>query len=437
MSDHHRPKIVILGGGLGGTTCAFELRHALGDSAELTLVSDRPRFSFLPSNPWVAVGWRKADEVQIELAPILAHKHITFIAHGAERVEPMLNRMRLKGGDHLDYDFLVIATGPELAFDEIPGLGPEGYTVSICQTDHARAAADAFERFCTDPGPVVIGAVQGASCFGPVYEFLMIVDTELRRRKLRDKVPMTLVTPEPYVGHLGLDGIGDTKSMLERELRERQIKWVTNARIKHVAQGSMAVEEVHPQGYTSLQDLPFGYAMLLPAFRGIPALMGLEGLVNPRGFVLIDEYQRNPAYPNIFGLGVCVAIPPVGKTAVPVGVPKTGFMIESMSTAITQNLRDIINAREPSHRATWNAICLADFGDGGVAFVAQPQIPPRDVNWSAEGRWVHYAKIGFEKYFMRKIRHGQAEPAYERLVLQAMGINKLLPEDPRDTITAA
>lgn len=63
MPDQHKPKIVILGGGLGGTTCAFALRHALGGSAEITLVSDSPRFSFLPSNPWVAVGWRKADEV--------------------------------------------------------------------------------------------------------------------------------------------------------------------------------------------------------------------------------------------------------------------------------------------------------------------------------------------------------------------------------------
>ncbi len=431
MSNQHKPKIVVLGGGLGGTTCAFELRHALKDSAEITLVSDSPRFSFLPSNPWVAVGWRETKDVQIELAPILAHKHIDFIATGAERVEPMHNRLSLKGGGYADYDFLVIATGPELAFDENPGLGPDGHTVSICETDHAHAAAEAFEQFCSNPGLIVIGAVQGASCFGPMYEFVMIVDTELRRRKLRNKVPMTLVTPEPYIGHLGLDGVGDTKSMLESELRQRHIKWITNARVKQVAQGTMEVEEVHHEGHTSLHNLPFGYAMMLPAFRGIPALAGLEGLVNPRGFVLIDEYQRNPAYPNIFALGVCVAIPPVGTSAVPVGVPKTGFMIESMSTAITQNLRDIISANEPSHRASWNAICLADFGDGGVAFVAQPQIPPRNVNWSAEGRWVHYAKIGFEKYFMRKIRRGQAEPAYERLVLKAMGIDKLVPEDRR------
>ena len=58
---------------------------------------------------------------------------------------------------------------------------------------------DAYREFLRDPGPVVIGAVQGASCFGPAYEFAMIVDADLRKRKLRDKVPMTFVSSEPYV----------------------------------------------------------------------------------------------------------------------------------------------------------------------------------------------------------------------------------------------
>src|SRR5690606_22321696 len=75
--------------------------------------------------------------------------------------------------------------------------------------------------------------------------------------------------------------------------------------------------------------------------------------------------------------------------------------------------------------ATWNALCLADFGDGGVAFVAQPQLPPRNVNWASEGKWVHLAKIGFEKYFLRKVRKGESEPFYERLALHVMGIRKL------------
>jgi sulfide:quinone oxidoreductase len=254
----------------------------------------------------------------------------------------------------------------------------------------------------------------------------MILDTELKRRKLRDKVPMTFITPEPYIGHLGLDGVGDTKGLLESEMRQRHIKWITNAKVTKVEAGMVHVDEVDEDGgLRKKHELPFGWSMMLPAFRGVPAIRGVEGLVNPRGFVLTDKHQRNPTFPNIFGLGVCIAIPPVGPTPLPVGVPKTGFMIESMVTAVTQNLKEVLAGAEPTHEASWNAICLADFGDSGVAFVAKPQIPPRNTNWSSEGKWVHLAKIGFEKYFLHKIRSGESEPFYEKLALHVLGVKKL------------
>ena len=153
--------------------------------------------------------------------------------------------------------------------------------------------------------------------------------------------------------------------------------------------------------------------MMIPAFRGVDCLKGedgkwIPGLTNPRGFVTMDKHQRNPSFRNVFAVGVCTAIPPYEATPVPVGVPKTGYMIESMVTATAHNIADLIDGREPTHVATWNAVCLADFGDSGVAFVALPQIPPRNANWSGQGYWVHLAKIGFEKYFLRKVRKGSA-----------------------------
>lgn len=425
MNAPIQPRIVVLGGGLGGAIAAFELRERLGERAHIHVVSDKSTFSFMPSNPWVAVGWRTADAVQIDLAPVLQRKGIAFTPIAARRVLPKENRLELDDGSSQAYDYLVIATGPELAFDEIEGFGPEANTVSICTTKHAEEARVAFERLCADPGPIVVGAVQGASCFGPAYEFAMILDTELRRRKLRHKVPMTFVTPEPYIGHLGLDGVGDTRGMLESELRGRHIKWVTNAKISRFGPGDVNFAELHDGGEPTAHELAFKYAMMLPAFRGIKALQGIEGLVNPRGFVLVDEFQRNAMFLNVFALGVCIAISPTGPTLVPVGVPKTGFMIESMSAAVARNIAELLDGRAPSQRATWNAVCLADFGDGGVAFIAQPQIPPRNVNWSSEGRWVHVAKVGFEKYFLHKIAHGLTEPAYERLAFRLMGVEKL------------
>ncbi|MBT2189067.1 NAD(P)/FAD-dependent oxidoreductase [Sphingobium nicotianae] len=422
-----KPKIVVLGAGLGGTIAAYEINAAVKGRAEVMMVSESETYSFVPSNPWVAVRWREPEAIQVHLPPIFAKKKIGFTALGAKRLHASEKRLELNDGSSVNYDYLVIVTGPDLAFDEIEGLGPHGgHTVSICQTAHASAAAEAFERFVENPGPIVVGAVQGASCYGPAYEFALILDTELRRRKIRDKVPMTFVTAEPYIGHLGLDGVGDTKGLLESEMRERHIKWITNAKVAKVEAGMMHVEEVGEDGAVKkTHDLPFGFSMMLPAFRGVPAVRGIEGLTNPRGFILVDKHQRNPAFPEIFALGVCVAIPPTGPTPVPVGVPKTGFMIESMVTAIAANLDMVLDGKEPTAEATWNAVCLADFGDGGVAFVAQPQIPPRNVNWSASGKWVHLAKIGFEKYFLRKVRKGESEPFYEKLALHVMGIRKL------------
>jgi sulfide:quinone oxidoreductase len=356
----------------------------------------------------------------------MQRKGIHFFSGGAKRLHPDQNSIELNDGSTLSYDYLVIATGPDLAFDEIKGLGPTGFTQSICLTDHAAKAAEAFDQLVEHPGPVVIGAAPGASCFGPAYEFAMILDTELRSRKVRDKVPMTFVTPEPYIGHLGLDGVGDTKTLMESEMRERHIKWVTNARIEEVQAGTMNVAEIGDDGKVRAEHtLPFRFSMVLPAFRGVPAVHGIEGLTNPRGFILVDEHQRNPKFKNIFALGVCVAIPPVGPTPVPVGVPKTGFMIETMAAAIVENLSMMIDGKEPSKEATWNAVCLADFGDGGVAFIAQPEIPPRNLNWSSEGRWVHVAKIAFEKYFLRKVRRGEGQPVYEEAILKMMGIRRL------------
>jgi sulfide:quinone oxidoreductase len=418
--------VVVLGAGLGGTIMAYELRDLLGREHKVSVVNKGTRYSFVPSNPWVAVGWRDREAVEVELGPVFEKRGIGFYPQGAKRLHPAEKRIELSDGADLAYDYLVIATGPELAFDEIEGFGPAAATQSVCHIDHALGAKGAFDRLVANPGPVIVGAVQGASCFGPAYEFVFILDKALRDAKVRDRVPMTFVTSEPYIGHLGLDGVGDTKGLLESELRQHHIKWITNAKVEKFADGKAHVSEMAEDGSVKqAHEVPFVYTMMLPAFRGVEAVRGIEGLTNPRGFILADKHQRNPAFPEVFSVGVCVAIPPVGKTPVPVGVPKTGFMIESMVTATAQNIASLVARKAPTAVPTWNAVCLADFGDGGVAFVAQPQIPPRNVNWSGSGLWVHAAKVGFEKYFIHKIKSGTSEPFYEKLALQMLGIDKL------------
>ena len=419
--------IVIIGAGTGGMPAAYEMRAALSKQHEITVINAEEYFEFVPSNPWVALGWRKPGDITFAIEPYLKKKGINFIAQRAVKLEPELNRITLQNGETVSYDYLVLSTGPRLAFELVEGAGPDGgHTHSVCTVRHAQHAFNDYQAFLENPGPIVVGALQGASCFGPAYEYAMALDTDLRRRKLRHKVPMTFVTSEPYIGHLGLGGVGDSKSMLESELRNRHIKWITNAKTLKAEADGLAVEEYNDLG-EKIRDhrVEKKFAMMLPAFRGQPVVADVEGLTNPLGFITVNEHQRSTRYPNIFAAGVAIALPPVEVTPVPTGTPKTGYMIESMVTAIVHNVANEIAGKPAETVGTLSTICLADMGDTGAAFVAIPQIPPRNVTWSKKGKWVHYAKIAFEKYFMRKMKTGNSEPIYEKYVLKALGITRV------------
>jgi sulfide:quinone oxidoreductase len=286
------PQIIVLGAGLGGTIAAYEIRDAVKGKAQVMVVNDQDDYWFVPSNPWVAVRWREPDAIRCICRRSWPGK--ASASPASERARPPCRKPRRAERRNLAaYDYLVIATGPELAFDEIEGLGPM-VSPSRSAAPTTRPTPPTPSTLLRKPRPIVVGAAQGASCFGPAYEFALILDTELRRRKIRDQVPMTFVSPEPYIGHLGLDGVGDTKTLLESELRDRHIKWITSARITKVEEGMMHVEELADDGSVKKHALPFGYSMILPAFRGVAAVQGIEGLTNPRGFILADKHQRNP-----------------------------------------------------------------------------------------------------------------------------------------------
>jgi sulfide:quinone oxidoreductase len=204
---------------------------------------------------------------------------------------------------------------------------------------------------------------------------------------------------------------------MEDEFADHSITPITNAVIREVQPGRLTLE--------AGPDIPFRYAMFIPPFAGVDAVAATPGLCNPKGFVNIDPYQANPTHKNIYAVGVCVAIPPVEQTPVPTGAPKTGYMIESMVSAAVHNIKADIENNPKRETATWNAICLADMGDTGIAFVALPQMAPRNVTWAKKGKWVHLSKIALEKYFLHKMKRGVSEPYYEKAILQALGIRKL------------
>lgn len=420
--------IVILGAGTGGMPAAYEMREKLGSEHTITVINERDYFQFVPSNPWVAVGWRNRADITFPVEKYLNVKGIQFIAARCDKLDAVNSQLTLSNGQTVNYDYLVIATGPKLFFEEVQGAGPHGgHTHSICSIDHAELAYAAYQKLLEKgSGHIVIGAMPFASCFGPAYEFAFIVDADLRKRGVRNKYKMTYVSSEPYVGHLGLGGVGDSKGMMESEFRQHHISWVVNAKTTKVEAGKLFTTELTPKGEVEKEhEIAFDFAMMLPAFKGVDAVAAVEGLCNPRGFVIVDELHRSPKYKNIYSAGVCIAIPPVEATPVATGAPKTGYMIESMVSSLVSNIAAELAGQEPTTKATWNALCLADMGDTGAAFVALPQLPPRNVAWFKKGVWVHMAKIAFEKYFIRKMKKGTSEPFYEKSILKMLGITRI------------
>ncbi|MFB6276739.1 MAG: NAD(P)/FAD-dependent oxidoreductase, partial [Halothece sp.] len=212
--------IVIIGAGFGGLSVAYELKHLLKGRHEITLISDEPTFTFIPSLPWVAFNLRRLDQVQLPLKPLLDKKGIHWQHGKVTALDPEQKRVTVEEESTFDYDYLVVATGASLAYHLMPGLGPEqGYTQSVCNAHHAEMAREAWEKFLENPGPMVVGAVPGASCMGPAYEFALLADYVLRKKGIREQVPITFVSPEPYLGHLGIGGMSNS-GQLVTELME-------------------------------------------------------------------------------------------------------------------------------------------------------------------------------------------------------------------------
>ncbi len=395
-------RIVVLGGSFAGLTAAFDLKRELGERAEVTVVARQPQFVYIPSLIWVVPGWRTAEDVTFDLRGALEPKGIRFVHAVAERIEAERNAVLTDQGELL-YDYLVVATGPAFDWEAVPGVGPHGgYTQSICSLPHAQAAQKAWEAFLRDPGPVVLGATQWASCFGAEYEMVFNVDRALRKAGVRDRAPITFITAEPFLGHFGIGGMKGGRTMLEMFYKLLRIRAISN----------VATEKVTP-GEVHLSDgrvVPFKYAIVIPPFKGVAAIRNSPGLGDARGFVPVNDRYQHPTFPNVYAAGVAVAVKPPEATPVPCGVPKTGYMSEVMAKTAAHNIAVAIKGGTPRELpfADIKALCVMDAGSQGVVLVANRIFKPRRFELLIPGPWSHWVKVLFEKYYLWKMRTGRS-----------------------------
>ncbi|MFQ4136102.1 NAD(P)/FAD-dependent oxidoreductase [Nodosilinea sp. PGN35] len=419
--------VVVIGAGLGGLPTAYDLRQLLPAQHRVTLISEQPKFTFIPGLVRVALDIDPLDHFQLDLAPLARRHGVELIAAKVTGLNPQARRLTLDSGQTLDYDYVAIATGPSFAFDAIPGFGPHGgYTHSICSPAHAQAARTAWLDFLKNPGPLVVGAAPGAGCFGPAYEFVLMAEQILRQQGLRDRASLTLITPEPYAGHLGVSQVSNAQKLTEALLRKRGVEVIPNGAIAAVSPGSITLDD----GRT----LPQRYAMILPAFRGAAFIQNTPGLGNAKGFIPVLPTYQHPDFPSVYALGVAVNLAQPEQFRVPIGLPKSGQMTEAMGMAVSHNIAVQLGAiQKPLQTPTLEAICFAEFGDTGILYVAAPVLPDpatgkRRYSYAIQGRWVVWGKTLFEQYFMAKMRLGRAVPWYERLGLRAIfGVDLVRP----------
>ncbi|MBI5814738.1 MAG: FAD-dependent oxidoreductase [Nitrospinae bacterium] len=392
-------RIVVSGSSFGGFNAAVALRYSLGPTDDVTVVSSEKMFTFVPSLPWVAMGWKNPEDIQADVAVRLGKLGIKFIHDTIVKAEPDKCRVRGSAGEY-DYDYLVAATGSELDFSAIPGMGPEGgnsYSIfNVHQAMQTKSALDALiER---GSGHIVLGNAPGASCLGPVYELAMMMDTKLRGLKIRPKFKISLFTNEPFLGHFGVGGFGAMGRMMEDEFADRGIAWKTNAKLTQVLPDGVEFGD----GDKWKSD----FSLIVPAFFGSHAYMGIEGFSNPRGFIIGDDYLANPKYQNVYAVGVTLAIPPPAETPVAVGVPKTGQMTGAMAEAAAHNIVADIRGGAKKRGKDFSVICIADAGDTAFYISASPLLPPRNKLRHDRGRVYHWMKHAFERYYMAMVKYG-------------------------------
>lgn len=390
----------VIGGNFSGITAALELKRKVGKEHKVTVISKSPVFLFIPSLIWVPFGEREIKDITTPIEPILSKHDIEFIQAEATQILQEENLIKTTKGD-FSYDYLVMATGPELAFDAVEGIGPESNVSCICNPKGAMDTREKWEEFKKNPGPVVIGAAPAAGCAGAAYEFLFNFEKRCREAGIRDKVDITWVTPEPFVGHFGIEGIAGGEALLKGFMKALKIKYVENVAIEKVENN-----EVH---LSDGQKLPYEFSMIMPAFTGAKVVLDSPGLGNEKGFIPVHDTYQHHDYKNVFAVGIASHYPIPFKTDIPLGMPKTGYPADESGKAAAENIARLINGKTELKEKAMGKIpglCIMDAGRKEVIILSNSLLKPRKFAIMIPNPFYDVNKILFEKYFLWKTKKG-------------------------------
>jgi len=397
-----RKKVVVLGANFGGLTAALAVKRELHGDVDVTVVAPEDHFLFTPSLIWLPFGKRERADITFPVAPTLVEYDIDFVHIAATAVDPLAKKVTLADGFQLDYDYLVIATGYRNKDDVVPGFVENANTITTLA--EAGRTGHAWDRFLENPGDVVIAATQGAGCFGAAYEFLFNTSYQLRKAGLHKQVKLTYVSAEPFLGHFGIGGLPHGEQLLGMFLKKEGIDSRMSTAIDHVDQGALVLADG--------ETLPFSFGMVVPPFLGQEFLTGVDGLADEKGFIAVRDTYQSEKYDDVYAVGVAAAVDVPWQTPTPVGIPKTGFPTEVMAHIAADNIASQVRGEMPTRGQAFGdikAVCVMDAGNNGVIILADKMLPPRKHGVLIPGPQAHLMKLGFEKYFLWKMRNGYVQ----------------------------
>ncbi len=459
-------KVVVIGSGFAGQTAALYLGSKIGKKHEITVVSNRDVFGYVPSWVWVGMGHMKPEQTIFKLKPVYDRKNIRFVHAAVTEIHPdpgdqYIIETEIGSGQtvRLDYDYLIIASGPFLNYAGTPGLGPEnGYTHSICTLPHAVKARDAYLALCErmrkgEKVKIVVGTGHPlATCQGAAFEYLVNIHKDLLKKGLRDKADLLWLSNEPELGDFGVNGVQikrnghilRSEEFIRSVFNDHGIRYQVQTGVTKVEEG-----KIYWQNYQGEEGVTeFDFAMLIPQFKGQPfKYIGKDGsdvsskLVNPAGFVVVDaiyglSYEelaqtpeawparyQNPNYPNIFAAGIAFAPPgPISKPftnknnlAITASPPRTGMVSGMIGRVVAMNVIDLIEKGSMTHEERMSEMvvaCIASMGDSlwdgnAVTIVMRPVVPNRKKYHNEYGRdlFISHLEMGLAGAWMKFMLH--------------------------------
>ncbi|MEQ8787821.1 MAG: FAD-dependent oxidoreductase [Pirellulaceae bacterium] len=292
------PRVVVLGGGFGGLESLFYLKYKLGDRADLTLISERPKFLFKPNTIYIPFG-EPPEKFEVDLTRPLERQGVQFVGGEVEAIAPHQQQVFTREGP-IEFDYLVVATGAKMRSEEVPGLSEHAITVwtpddmlrlrDRIAWAQERAEGNNRTRFLFLVPP-------NNRCSGPLYEMVLMLDTYLRKHGCRECIDLTYATKEEAF----IEAFGPRlNTVVAGEFRERRIDGRKGYVVTGVEPGSVSFQNGEQLPYDVLVSFPPYVASTM--FEHLPT--------DDRGFIHVEpESRRVVGHDRIFAVGDAADFP--------------------------------------------------------------------------------------------------------------------------------